>query len=187
MADPISLTAIAVTSMVGSALSAGVGALGAAYQGAAASNMYKYQAGVAQVNKQIAEQNAQYERQLGEQQAERAGMEAAQKTASVTAGAAASGLDIGSGSKSQVIASTEKLGKYSEDVQRNVAERKAYAYEVQGVQEQAQAGLDEMAARTSRTAAMYGETGSILGGVTSVSDKWLQFNKNFPSTSSLMS
>lgn len=172
MADPI--TIMAVGGMAASAAGSGVSAMGAAYSGSAQANMYNYQAGVARLNKQIADQNASYEVALGEQRAQKVAIEGAAKTATITAGAGASGLDIASGSKAEVIASSEKIAQYSEAVTRSDAARRAYGYEVQATGFEAQAALDTSAARTARTASEFQVASSIIGGVGSVATRWQQ-------------
>src|SRR6266852_6470344 len=110
MIDPISigLTATAISS-IGSAVAAG----GSIFGGIAAYNQGKYQAGVAEMNAQIAEQNANYERQIGEVQAQQSGMKTRAIVGSTIATQGASGLAVGSGSGERVVESEYNLG--SED------------------------------------------------------------------------
>ena len=167
MAAPLAVVGIG-SAIAGSATSA----LGAAFTGSAQANMYNYQAAVANMNSQIAKQNADYEVALGEQRTQKVAMASQARTGTITAGAGASGLDINSGSKSEVIASSEKLGQYDEAIQRSDAARRAYGYEVEAADFTAQGALDTAAASTSKTAAEFNVAKSIIGGVGSVADKW---------------
>jgi len=74
MADPISLSALAIGGMAASAAGGVVSALGQVMGGQSQGNMYTYQAGVAQMNTQIAKQNADYARVAGEVSAQESGM-----------------------------------------------------------------------------------------------------------------
>ena len=71
MADPVSLAAVG---MATTAAGGATGALGSLFQGQAQSNMYKYQAGVAQVNATVAKQDSAYASSAGEVEAENSGM-----------------------------------------------------------------------------------------------------------------
>ena len=164
MAAPLALTA------VGSLIGAG----GSLFSGGAQSQMYGYQAGVANLNKQIALQNADYALGVGETQARNYGMQASQRMGSIRAGEGASNIDIGSGSKADVQTSQQLVSSIDMAQIRDNAARKAYGYETEAVQDTAQAQLDTMAASTSATAGGIKALGSLVSGAGSVADKWLQ-------------
>src|SRR5438046_728171 len=71
-------------------------------QGKAQSDLYNYQAGVALLNKQIAEQEADYARKAGEVQAQTSDMQTRFKIGITKAVQGASGLDVG-GSSAQAV------------------------------------------------------------------------------------
>lgn len=154
-------------------LSGAASAAGAAYSGAASSAAYQYQAGVAQMNSQIAKQNAAYETALGEQQAQMSGMKSRSLISQTRAMQGAGGLDVQSGSNAQVRDSAAQLAQYDQAVIRNNAARRAYGAEVEATQFDAQAALDRMSASTSLTAGYLGAASSILGAGSSFATKWM--------------
>lgn len=175
------LAAVSIASTIGGAATS---AMGAERSGAAAKARYTYQSGVAQINKQIAEQNADYAIKAGEVSAQRSGMETRAKVGATRVGEAASGLDINTGSKARVISSVEDVGEQNQAVIRSNAAKTAYNYQVQATGLDAESKLDLMAGDDAKQAGDIKAFGSILGGVSSVSSKWLQasssgmFNSN---------
>lgn len=174
MADP--LTLIAAGASAGGSL---ISAFGAQKSGQAQSQMYQYQAGVAQLNKKIALQNRDYALATGETEAKRYGMGAAQRMGTIRAGIGASGIDIGSGSKAQVQDSQQAVSRMDLDQIRNNAARKAYGYTVEAQQDETQAGLYGMAASDAESAGKIKALGSLVSGAGSVADKWYQYKSNF--------
>jgi hypothetical protein len=172
--DPISLGTIATISMVSSAAAGGIGAVGALTQGQAQANMYKYQSGVASMNQQIALQNAAYERKVGEVKAQQVGMKGRFEAGSITAAQAGSGLDITRGTTAKVRESQEEITRYDEQTARREAARKAYGLETEASKEEAQAKVYQQAAKGAKTASYLSALGSVLGGTSSVADKWLK-------------
>lgn len=172
MADPVTLAAISIGSSV---IGGGLAAYGAQQKGTAESNMYTYQSGVAQLNKQIADQNAQYATAAGEVSAQTAGMRTRAQIGATKADQAASGIDVNKGSAVDTRVSEAEIGSANVATIRANAAREAYGYRVGGAQAEAQSGLDLYAAKTSRTAGNIGALSSILGTAGSVSSKWLQF------------
>lgn len=161
MADPISM--MAVGGMVASAAGAGVKAFGDIQAGEASSKMYAYKAAVA-------EQNRRYQLQAGEIARQRSGMKTAQEIGQTTAIQGASNLDVASGSAARVRQSEKDVGIQEQGIITSDAARRAYG-------EEAEAGLDISASKQAKVAAGIGAAGSLLGGVSSVSDKWLAANK----------
>ena len=173
--DPVSLTAI---SLAASAAGGGVSAFGALEQGKSQAAMYNYQAGVANLNSQIAKQNADYAVASGEVQAQESGMRTRQQVGGIIAQQGAGGLAIGGGSNARVVSSQQQVGQEDQALIRSNAARTAYGYEVQGVQDTAQAALDTTAATNAKTAGDISAFGSILGTAGSVSSKWLQASQS---------
>ena len=170
MADPISIAAIvgAGASVAG----AGVSAYGNLAKGQADSSMYQYQAGVAQVNAKIAQQDANYALQSGEVQGQQAGMRERQVLGATRAGFGASNVE--GASKNAVISSEIQVGQQNQGIIAANAAKRAYGFEVGAASDTAQAGALGVAADTSKTAGDIGAVSSILGGVSSVSSKWMQ-------------
>jgi hypothetical protein len=167
-------TAIAGVGMGASAGGSLLGFLGAKQEGAAQSQMYQYQGGIAQLNKKIALQNADYAREVGEQESVRYGMKARFAEGKTKAAQGASGIDLGSGSSVDVRTSQHDIAQMDLATIRNNAARKAYGYEVEGVQDEAQSNLYGMAASNAEKAGNIKAMGSLISGVSSVSSKWLQ-------------
>src|SRR5229473_3599962 len=179
MADPAS---IAMIGMGTSAAGGIVGAIGSAFSGESNARMYEYQANVARMNQQIQKQNADYARSAGEVEAQQSGMKTRFMVGSQKAGQGASGLDVNRGSAVDVRTSQLQVGAEDQAIIRSNAARRAYGYEVEAAQSGAEVGIKGMAASGSRTAGWIGAAGSILGGASSVSSKWLQYSSNFGNT-----
>jgi hypothetical protein len=177
MADPISLAAM--VSGGASAAGAAVGAIGSLKQGAAQSNMYNYQAGVAKANAVIAQQDAVYATQAGEVEGQQSGMrtraEVGQTRAAYGAG------NISGGSPSRVEASEVKIGQQNEGIIASNAAKRAYGFNVKAAEDTATAQIDYSAAKTSTEAGTLGAVSSIIGGVGQVASKWMQAGQSFGS------
>jgi hypothetical protein len=163
-------------------------------------NIADYQAGVAKVNQQIANQNADYARATGEVTAEQFGMKGKADLASMSVHQAASGIDINSGSSANVRTGMTEMTQYGEDMIRANAAKQAYGYDVEAMQDDAQSKLytytaDEdriQAANTMQAAGLAGQAiplqqqaygivgqagdigamASLVGGAGSVATKW---------------
>lgn len=173
MADPISMMAIA--SIGATAAGAGVGAFGSYERGNAEQNMYNFRAQVANINAGIAEKQAISETEAGEVRAEVSGLKTADRAGMERAGVAAGNLDPGSGSAKQVVASTHEIGDFEQQTIRNDAARRAYGQRVSEFGDITQANLDVAAGQGAKTASEFDVATSILGGVSSVGDKWTKF------------
>ena len=175
MADPV--TIMAGVGMAASAAGAGVSFLGAKEQGAAEQQMYAYKAAVAQQNQKIAAQNAQNAIVMGGNQAMFSGLKAAQQMGVITAEQAASGIALTGGSAADVRRG-QLMGAQTEEAQlRSEAAWRAHGFQVEGLTQQEAATMDIMSGQTAKTAAGYQEAGSLLGGASSVADKWMKFNQ----------
>lgn len=160
------------------AAGAGVGAIGSLFSGQAQSAMYKYQAGVAQANAQIAQQDAIYATQSGEVEAQQSGMRTRAQVGQTRAGIAAGNIDVSSGSAARVVSSETAIGQENEGIIRANAAKKAYGFQVGAAEDVAQAGAYQVASSTSQTAGELDAASSILGGVGSVSSKWIQASQS---------
>jgi hypothetical protein len=166
-----------IPAMIGmgfSALGGIFGAAGAREMGQAQANMYNYQAGIAMLNKQIAEQNARYAIASGEVEAQQSGMQTRYQIGASRAQQGASGLDVNRGSALAVRESEAEIGEQNQAIIRSNAQRTAYGFQTQAVQDQAQSQLYGMAAQQSIIAGNYGAMSSLLGAGASVASKWYQ-------------
>jgi len=176
---------MAAVALGATALSSVVGAVGGLYGGMAQSAASTYQAQVAQMNATIARQNASYELALGEQQAQTQGMKTRAQIGQTRAAQGAGGLDVNTGSNVDVRASEAELGSYDQAIVRNNAVRRAYGQEVLATQADAQANLDTMAAKTSKTAGFLDAFTSLLGGAGNFGYKFASFKSAGVDPSSL--
>ena len=162
-----------IIGMAASAVGGIMGAVGAEQSASAQAAMLQYQAGVAQANAQIAKQNAEYAGVAGEQQSMVSGLKTRALIGETTARMGASGIAVGQGSSGDVLESEQKLGRLDEQQIRENAARKAYGYQTEAASDVAQAGADIAGAGFAKQAGDIKAMSSILGGVSSVSDKWM--------------
>lgn len=153
---------------------AGVSAYGAIKGGEAKSAQAQFQAGIALRNQQIAKQNADYSRMAGEVDAQTSGLKTAQILGAQKATQGASGLDVNFGSATQVRDSQHEIGWHDQQVIRSDAARRAYAYEQEATTQGTQAQMYQRAGADAESAGVISAATSILGGVSSVSSKWMQ-------------
>lgn len=172
--DPVISGPLAALSIGASALGAGTSAFGALQSGNANSKMYQYQAGVAKMNENIARSDADYTRAVGETEAQASGMKTRFTLGKIIAQQSGSGLDVNSGSNRDVQESEQAIGSHDESVIRSNAAKRAYGYEVEAANTSAQGEIYKASASQSKTAGAISAASSILGGVSSVSGKWLQ-------------
>lgn len=175
MADPVILGTIGIAS---SAMQGLVGMSAAGMQAEAQSKMYQYQAGVANLNKQIAKQNADYALATGETTAMIQGMRQRSQIGSATARFGASGIASGSGSSADVLRSMGQVAGLEQGIIRNNAARQAYGYEVAATQAGAQAGMYQGAAANAEAAGQMNIMSSLIGGISNVSSKWLSASQS---------
>jgi hypothetical protein len=175
MADPV--TMMAGGSMVASAGSAVVGAMGAKYAAKAKNQQYQYQAGIGRVNQAIQEKNADFAAESGNIEVAQTGLKHAALLGKIRANQGASGIDVNSGSNLDVYAGAQTIARMDEqNVARN-AMQKTRAYQSAAWSEGKQADLYDIAARNATKEGKIGVLSSIVGGASSVSSKWMQGNQ----------
>lgn len=178
MADFGVTEVLAIASLAASAAGAGVSAYGAYEQGQAQRQQALYQAGVAQQNQAIANQYATSEIEKGNVLEQEKRDQTAQMISKERAGFGASGLDVNTGSPLRLQESTAVVGELDAQTIRNNAQRAAYGYEVQGMNFGANAGLLDMEASNASRFGALGALSSIIGGASSVGDKWARFRND---------
>jgi len=152
-------------------------AFGAYEQGQSEGKMYDYQAGVARMNAQIAEQNASTTSATGEFNAMLSGLRGAATMGTMKAAQASHGLDVRSGSAQQVQQSQGMFNQLNQSAIRSDAAKTAYNYRTQAAASIAEAGADTFAGENARTAGMIKADTSLIGAASSVSQQWLQGQK----------
>lgn len=171
MADPATLALVSI----GSSTASGVlGAVGSVMGGSSQSSMYKYQAGVARINRQIAEQNAAYARYAGEFEAQRSGMKTRFERGQTITTQSGRGIAVGEGSAARVVDSISDVGRQEQRTIRANAARRAYGYDVEAAQQEATANMYGKAAQRSKMASYIQAGSSLLSSAASVSGKWMQ-------------
>lgn len=153
-------------------LGAGIKAQGALQEGQAKLEQNQFQAGIAQKNKQIALQNADYSRKVGEVDAQTSGLKTAQVLGQQKASQGGSGLDVNFGSAVQVRDSTHEIGWHDQQVIRSDSARRAYAFEQEASTQEIQSQMYTRAGANAVQAGNINAASSILGGITSVTDKF---------------
>lgn len=152
-----------------------VGALGSVVQGMNASAMSSYQANVARANAQIMEQNRVAALKKGQIDTQIAGMKYAAQAGSIAAHQGASGIDMGSGSSTEVRAGAAEMANLGQENVNTDAKYKAYNFDVQKAQYNNQAGLYDAKANSDMVSGFFGAMSSIVGGASNFADKWDQF------------
>jgi hypothetical protein len=176
MADPMSIAGMGMTAMGGitSAMGKKTEAAGAQTQiaGSMISTIAKafgmeveakqydyqsmvadYQAKVDQINEATARENANYERDTADRKVEQSEMKARYEEGAAKAAQGASGIDINSGSSTNVRESMIELGAYDAATIRADGARKAYAFDVEAMQDEAQSRLHTFASEMNKTQA----------------------------------
>lgn len=146
--------------------------VGSIASGQAASDAAHYQAAVANNNAIIAEQNAQAATKAGQEKVTEEGLRSRAKVGAAIAGAAASGVDVNSGSAADVIETNREVGRLDEEQTARNAALQAYGYRTQGVGFKAEAGLDEAKAENAALAGDIGAAGSLFSNASSLGLKY---------------
>lgn len=161
-----------VIGLIGSLASGVLGAVGAQQQARAQADAAEYQAQVARNNAIIEQQKAAAERQKGAVDAQQQDFQSRQLMGKQLAGMAASGVDVESGTATNIRQSQAELSRLDTLTTAANAERRAWGYDVAATNQQAQAGLYQMQARDARRAGSLAAFSSILGGITSFGSRW---------------
>lgn len=149
----------AVASIAGAGLGA-AGQLKGGQSNAAAAN---YQAAVAKLNAQMAEQQATQVTEAGEVSATTQSLKGADTAGKIKAAEAASDIDTKTGSAVNVQAGQREASRLDSATVLNNAQVKAYGYRVMSAQDTAQGQLDTLEASGATTGAGLGAAGTILG------------------------
>lgn len=133
---------------------------------------YQYKSAVAKINQQIAKQNADYERHSGEVKAQQRGMQTRANIGSVRAKQGASGLDVNKGSTVKVRESIADIGAQDVGIIRSNAARRAYAYETEAANLEAQGTIYDAAAKNTLKAGKISQWQSLISGASNIAGKF---------------
>lgn len=171
--DPGQSAGVGMGAKAGGSILSAIGALNEGTAGAAA---YTYKAGMAQINKSLALGNADYARKVGEFQATESGLKSRFQQGKILSGQSASGFDVNApGSSAESVRdSQQKIAQIDQGVIRANAARTAYGFDVEAAKDESESAMDLAAAKNVKSASYLTAATSILGGVSSVADKWSQ-------------
>lgn len=188
MADPFTLAAVSIGSSV---VGAGVSAYGASVESkgkqdalVADSQAAAYRAAVARNNQTIAAQNAEYSKEAGTTEVEAADRTSAALQAKQKVTQAASGVDVNSGTPIAVRQSSAELAELDRMTIMHNALLKSRGFDIEGMNYGAEAELQTSASASSLRARDTEETAgtvrvasSLIGGASSVSNRWLGYQQ----------
>lgn len=153
-------------------LGTGVGMLGARATSDAQAQAAQYQAAVSRNNEVLAKQYADRAVYSGESKAEQMDYRTRQLLGTAKAAQAASGVDVNSGSPLDVRRSIAEVGELDKETIMFNAANEAFGYKVKALGFGADADLSKMKSDAAITAGDYAVAGSLIGGASSVADKW---------------
>ena len=185
------ISAVTIASLAATALSTGLGVMGQIQQQnaqaqAASANaaQARYQAQVAEQNRELARRQEADALQRGQVAEENRRRVTAQQIGQQRAGLAAQGTDF-TGSETDILGDTAAAGELDARTIRANAAREAYGYQVQGMGYSNEAGLQyTRAANSTYTPNYLGAGASLLAGASTLSDKWSRFQQNNPGDTS---
>lgn len=154
-------TAGTIASLVGT----GISGIGAIQQGRAGAESAKYNASVAMANQQIAEQNSTHAQQAGDEQVAEQQDKTRAEVGQLTSNAAASGLDVDSGSEANVLQSATEIGQLNALTIRANATQQAYGYNNQATSYGSEAQIDKSTAGNDTTAGYLSSGSTVLSGL----------------------
>jgi len=166
------VTTLAAASLALGALGTGVQVIGALNKGQAQTANYNYEAQVARNNAIIAQQNADRAAAAGRAQAEATSQKGAAEVARIKAAQAASGIDVNTGSSTDVQASARSLNQLDTETVLNNAQVQAYGYRSQAQNFRSQADLYAMGGRAAQTASLLEAGGGLLSNASALGFKW---------------
>lgn len=190
MADPVTAglavvsTVATVAGGINSASGAREQAEGAQQQAEANAAAGRYKAQVARNNAIIADRNASTSREAGRTIAQTNDLKIRGQTGQILAEQGASGIEVGSGSPTDIRQSLHDLGHLDTLTILANAMNNAQGFKIQSSNFESEARLDEMGAAQSVKAGEYAQkagdyavASSVLGTASSLSDKWLNFKQ----------
>lgn len=166
---------LAIASLAAGAAGSVVQAQGARTAADATAGSYSYQAAVARNNAIIAERNAVEATHAGTTAAATNDLKTKNLLSTQVVNQAANGLDVGSGTNVNIQDSARDLGHLDSMTIIHNALKNATGFRAQGANYTAEGLLKDSAAANARTAGDYSVATSLLGGASSVSDKWIGY------------
>lgn len=169
---------VAGAAIVAAVIGAGVGVSGQLQQASAQKAAADYQSKVAASNAATALQNAEFTAASGEQQAAIQQQKTRAEVGAELSAEASSGVDVNSETSSNVLKSTDELGRLDAQTIRSNAARQAYGYETQSTNFGNQSSADLSQGANAETAGEFNSGGSILSGAGSAAMNYAKVTNN---------
>lgn len=166
---------LAIGGLVSGAASGILGAVGASKKADAESAADFYKAQVAKNNAIIAERNAQQATEAGGVAGQTQDLKTRNLLGTQLVTQAANGLDVNSGTNLNVRQSAADLGHLDTLTIINNAAKQSAGFRAQGTNFTAESDLQTSAGKFAQEAGNINIATSLLGGASSVSDKWLNY------------
>lgn len=154
-----------------------VGAVGSVTQGIAAQKAANYNAKIAEMNAELSQRQAKDAIERGQKEEQRKRMEVAQIRGQQKVAMAANGVDLGYGSPLDIAIDTAVMGELDALTIRSNANREAYDFEVQAVNQRAGANLARMEGKSQAMGSYLGAAGTVLGGAAKSYESYLKYKK----------
>ena len=167
-------TGLEIAALALSAAGTAASVIGQANRGQADAAQASYMAQVARNNQAAAERNATLARQQGAVQEDRQRLKTAQLLGSQRAALASQGGDVNTGSNLDILGDTARAGESDALAIRHNALTQALGYEQQAAGAGGQASLYSADAANTMANLPFGIGSSLLGGASSLADRWAQ-------------
>lgn len=164
-----------VAAAAASAASSVVSAFGSIFSGQAQQSAANYNAQIQLKNAQQAKINSQIAAQAGNAQVESQGFRNRAMAGSIKASEGASGIDVNSGSFSDVQRSQRELGQLDALTIRSNATREAYGYATQAQSYQEKAALEKAQGENAVTGSYINAGSSLLNGASDAASGWQKY------------
>ena len=175
---------MANASIAASVAGAAMSAYGSYQQGQAQSAQADYQSKLAARNAQQAQMQADYERESGKEAADQQRRAVRQTIGTQRSLLSASGVDVtdADSSAANILGDSAQWGEYDALKIQHQNELKAWGYENQGAQEQANSLMYSQGAKQSSRAGAIGAGAGLLSGLGQVAGQWYQYGKETKKT-----
>lgn len=171
----ISASTAAGISLATTAIGFGLQMYGQNQAAKAQAGQYNYQAAVDRNNKIIADRQAEDAIKRGEQDEEEHRRKVASIKSDQRVGFASRGVDLGSDVVIDTLSDTAMLGELDALTIRSNAAREAYGYRVQGMNYEASAGNNALAAKNAKSAGKTAMFGTLLSGASTVAQNYSDY------------
>lgn len=152
------------------AFGAGASAFGSYNTATAQKSVLNYESSVATNNATLANYQANVAQQVGDQQLNNSELRTAQLFGAQRATMAANGVDLGSGSANEVLASTKYMGERDALTIQNNTANQVWGYKTQGQNYTSEAAADTATANAINP--RYAAAASLLSGAGTVASNW---------------